>query len=104
MRRALAIFLVVLAALVGARTAFAADTSVTAVDLPVGGSRSLAASTVSKPFTLVGVHWRGSGTVYLRTRSLAGRWTRWRPAAPEPEDAPDPGSLEARARAAWRLG
>ena len=28
----------------------------------------------------------------FRTRSLAGRWSAWRPAAPEDEDGPDPGS------------
>ncbi|MDW8339068.1 MAG: peptidoglycan recognition protein, partial [Thermoleophilia bacterium] len=38
----------------------------------------------------------------LRTRSLAGRWSPWRPAAPEPEDGPDPGSPEA--STGWRVG
>src|SRR5213592_690110 len=28
-------------------------------------------------FDLVGLHWRGSGTVVFRTRSLTGRWSRW---------------------------
>jgi flagellar hook assembly protein FlgD len=54
-------------------------------------------------FTLAGVSWRGSGTVELRTRSAAGRWSGWRAAAPEDEDAPDLGSVERR-RTGWRLG
>ena len=28
-------------------------------------------------FDLVGLHWRGSGTVVFRTHSLTGRWSRW---------------------------
>ncbi len=48
-------------------------------------------------FNLVGVSWRGEGSVWLRTRSTAGRWTGWRPAAPEAEDVPD-------GRHAWRYG
>ena len=32
-------------------------------------------------FTLAGVHWQGPGRVAFRTRSLAGRWSGWRPAA-----------------------
>jgi hypothetical protein len=58
----------------------------------------------TKRFTLAGVHWQGSGRVLFRTRSLAGRWSAWRPAAPEDEDGPDPGTREAKARPGWRLG
>ncbi|MFN2472068.1 MAG: FlgD immunoglobulin-like domain containing protein [Gaiellaceae bacterium] len=50
------------------------------------------------PFTLAGVSWRGSGAVSFRTRSLAGRWSAWRPAAPEPGDLPDA------AAGGWRVG
>ena len=38
------------------------------------------------------------------TRSLAGRWSAWRRAAPEAEDLPDVQSTEARATRGWRLG
>lgn len=41
-------------------------------DLPVG-ARTLAAPR----FDLVGLHWRGPGTVVFRTRSLGGRWSGW---------------------------
>jgi hypothetical protein len=106
--RALVVLLAVLAAAAfEAPTALAgggAEAGVTAVDLPVGAGRALATTAGWHRFTLVGVHWRGSGTVYLRTRSLAGRWTHWRTAAPEPEDEPDTGSLESHADAAWRIG
>src|SRR3954470_7957757 len=33
---------------------------------------------VTRNFELVGLHWRGSGHVEYRTRSLAGRWSGWR--------------------------
>ncbi|HLE99011.1 MAG TPA: N-acetylmuramoyl-L-alanine amidase [Gaiellaceae bacterium] len=55
-------------------------------------------------FTLAGVHWRGSGKVSLRTRSVDGRWTPWRDAAPEDEDGPDWTSSESRLRSSFRVG
>jgi hypothetical protein len=55
-------------------------------------------------FDLVGLHWRGPGSVDFRTRSSAGRWSAWRRAAPEAEDLPDVQSTEARAARGWRLG
>jgi N-acetylmuramoyl-L-alanine amidase-like protein len=43
--------------------------------------------------------------VSFRTRSLSGRWSGWRPAAPEAEDGPDRVSAEGTLRrAGWRLG
>ena len=56
-----------------------------------------------KRFQLVGFHWRGSGSVLFRTRSLAGRWSRWRQAASGEDDHPDRGT-EGRARPHWRIG
>jgi hypothetical protein len=41
-----------------------------------------------QPFDLVGLHWRGSGEVLFRTRSLAGRWSRWHSGVAE-DDGPD---------------
>jgi hypothetical protein len=74
-----------------------AETSIVARDVPLHGGRTLAGATPR--FNLVGVHWRGSGSVSFRTRSLSGSWSAWRPAAPEAEDGPDrpvqPG---------WRIG
>ncbi len=102
-------FLVLLSALVLAATAAPAafgstPASVTAVGLASEGGRASAASATGKRFTLVGVHWRGSGRVVFRTRSLDGRWSDWRAAAPEHEEGPDSRSREVRVRRGWRIG
>jgi hypothetical protein len=73
------------------------------VELPVSSERVSTAG-VDGRFTLVGVRWRGAGRVQLRTRSAGGEWSPWRSAAPEPEDAPDPGSPEAARRRGWKVG
>jgi hypothetical protein len=83
-------------------TAFA-EASLTMREVPLHGQRSLAATAPTR-FDLVGVHWRGSGSVEFRTRSTAGRWSRWHRAAPEGEDLPDAGSAETRPERGWRLG
>ncbi len=97
MRRGLLVLVLVLSG--AAALASPALGGVAALELEPSGDVSSA-----KRFTLAGVHWRGSGRVVFRTRSLAGRWSAWRPAAPEDEDGPDPGSREARSRTGWRLG
>ncbi|HEU4355073.1 MAG TPA: N-acetylmuramoyl-L-alanine amidase [Actinomycetota bacterium] len=107
MRRPLLAFLAALAAAVVVPTALAepgSAPSITAVDLPVAGQRALASRTTVRRFTLVGIHWRGSGSVRFRTRSVAGKWSAWRAAAPEADDAPDLGSAERRRTAGWRIG
>jgi hypothetical protein len=55
-------------------------------------------------FDLVGLRWRGTGTVAFRARSLAGRWSAWHNAAPEAEDAPDTAAPEARRTRGLRVG
>ena len=72
--------------------------------VPGTQARVVERGAVARRFTLVGIHWRGSGTVQLRARSLQGRWSPWRSAAPEAGDVPDPGSSEAERRAGWRIG
>ncbi|HEY7148758.1 MAG TPA: N-acetylmuramoyl-L-alanine amidase [Gaiellaceae bacterium] len=77
-------------------TALAAGTTLAAHDVK---------SRVDRPghrFDLVGLHWKGSGVVMFRTRSVAGRWSAWRDAAPE-DDRPDGRSHELRTRD-WNLG
>jgi hypothetical protein len=76
--------------------------SLTMRDVPLHGGRTLAAATPQ--FDMVGLHWRGAGSVQFRTRSLAGRWSAWQRADPEGEDLPDVGSAETRAARGWRLG
>jgi len=80
----------------------AGQASLVVRDVPLRGERALAGAVPS--FDLVGLHWRGSGNVLFSTRSAGGRWSAWRPVAPEAEDGPDPGSREAARAAAWRLG
>jgi hypothetical protein len=82
--------------------AHAADATLVTRDVPLHGARPLAAAG-TPDFNLVGLHWQGPGRVLFRTRGLDGRWSRWRPAAPEAEDLPDPGSRE-RSRRGWRIG
>jgi N-acetylmuramoyl-L-alanine amidase len=55
-------------------------------------------------FDLVGLHWRGSGSVLFRTRALGGQWSAWHPAAPEADDRPDRGKEHSGALAGWQLG
>jgi flagellar hook assembly protein FlgD len=85
-------------------TARAEEATLVTRELPVAGARSLAAARAPERFDLVGLHWQGPGRVVFRTRSLAGRWSPWRPAAPEAEDLPDPRTPESGRRATWRLG
>ncbi len=95
------LLLVVLAFFAAPAAAFG-GVSLTVREVPLHGGRTLAAATPQ--FDLVGLHWRGTGSVQFRTRSLAGRWSAWQRADPEAEDLPDVGSAETRAALGWRLG
>ena len=86
---------------IGVVPAHAAAT-LTTREVPLHGARSLAGTT--PPFDLVGLHWRGSGSVDFRTRSTGGRWSVWRRAAPEAEDLPNAGTAEAVAAVGWHIG
>src|SRR5512133_2938351 len=77
-------------------TALASGTTVAARDVSPGVNRP------SHRFDLVGLHWKGSGAVSFRTRRLAGRWSKWREAAPE-ADGPDARTHELRVHR-WNLG
>ena len=70
-------------------------------ELPV---RSGAVARAPDRFDLVGLHWRGPGSVSFRTQSAAGRWSRWRVAAPESDDRPDRNTGEGRRSRGWHLG
>jgi hypothetical protein len=76
--------------------------SLTMREVPLRGERTLAGATTH--FDMVGLHWRGAGTVQFRTRSLAGRWSNWQAAAPEGEDLPNAGTPEARTAVGWHVG
>jgi hypothetical protein len=94
--------LAVLALLAAPGAALAAEPSLIAREVPLHGERTLAAAQPAR-FNLVGLHWQGPGRVFFRTHAVSGRWSPWRPAAPEAEDQPDPGSPEL-AHHGWRIG
>ena len=97
------VFLIAAALLLAApAAAHAADPSLWSRDLP-RDARAPAAVIPQRPFDLVGVHWRGSGRVELRTLAASGTWSPWRLAAPEAEDRPDRGVSE-RSRSGWTVG
>src|SRR5436190_9380923 len=89
----------VIALLLTPALAHAASDSATIAmrEVPLQGGRTLASTTPR--FDLVGLHWRGSGTVAFRTRSPRGRWSAWHEAAPEAEDGPD-----RPVQRGWRIG
>ena len=70
-------------------------------DVPLG-ARTLSSAAGTPRFNLVGLHWRGSGSVLFRTRSLTGRWSAWRDAEAEADERPD--RLAGEGRTSWRLG
>jgi hypothetical protein len=55
--------------------AHAGEPALTVRDVPHHAARSLAAATPA--FDMVGLHWRGAGTVAFSARSVAGRWGAW---------------------------
>jgi flagellar hook assembly protein FlgD len=71
---------------------------------PVRGAAARAVHRAPFRFDMVGLHWRGSGRVAFRTRSVSGAWSSWQAARPEAEDLPDGGTSEARAGHGWKLG
>jgi hypothetical protein len=97
------LLLALAAALAAPSLARAEPASIVSRDVPLAGARTLAAATPR--FTLVGLHWKGPGDLRFRSRSVTGRWSAWRPAAPEDEDRPDALARESsRSRSGWRLG
>ena len=94
------LFVLVAAALVAPASA-AAGVTMTAREIPLRQGRTLAAETRPPRFDLAAVHWRGSGTVFFRTRSVAGRWSGWQQA--DADIAPDARSAENRLPG-WHLG
>jgi hypothetical protein len=101
MRFLVAVISLVVSALAVSPAAFGETTTRFTTVEAVSGQQRIASE---RRFTLAGVHWQGPGRVVFRTRSLEGRWSGWRDAAPEDEDGPDHGSRELRLRAGWRIG
>ena len=84
--------------------AFAQEATIISRDVPLAAERALFSASAPARFDLVGIHWRGAGTVQFRTRSTGGRWSAWEAAAPEAEDRPDAGTAERARKNGWRLG
>jgi hypothetical protein len=84
--------------------ALAQEATIVSRDVPLAGERTLAAAPAPSRFNLVGLHWRGPGSVQFRTHATAGRWSPWQDAAPESEDRPDLGTAERGRAGGWRLG
>ena len=100
---AMRIVLAALAVFFAAPAAAFAQATLTMREVSLHAERTLAA-TSPRRFDMVGLHWRGPGTVDFRTRSLAGTWSAWRRAAPEAEDLPDAESSETQTSRGWQLG
>ena len=98
-----ALLVAALLALLGAWPS-AAGVRVVAREVPVRMAALERPQRAPLVFDMVGLHWRGSGTVWFRTRSLTGVWSRWKPARPEVEDLPDRGTAESVSRPGWKLG
>jgi hypothetical protein len=79
------------------------EASLVTRELSVGGQRTLAASAAPERFNMVGLHWKGSGTVRFRVRS-GSRWSAWREAEAQTLDLPDRGTDEWRRMGGWRIG
>jgi hypothetical protein len=101
--RRLSLIVIVLTAVAVVPQAFGASGAVTTVELFANSRGTFEPRLSTRTFTLAGVQWRGTGRVLFRTRAVGGRWSEWRPGAPEDEDGPDPGSRESHA-VTWRNG
>src|SRR3954447_5470153 len=100
MRKLCTCLLVLGAALSAPAVAAAASASLRATALPLAAS----ATRQTQRFDLVGLHWRGSGSVRFSTHTLGGGWSAWHAAAPEADDQPDPGTAERAAAGGWQIG
>jgi hypothetical protein len=87
-----------IAAALAAPAAAFAGPSMTVREVPLHGTRTLAAA--PHRFNMVAVHWRGTGSVLFRTRGGHG-WSAWQ--AMDDDMSPERGSDENRIRT-WRLG
>ncbi|MBV8598544.1 MAG: peptidoglycan recognition protein, partial [Actinobacteria bacterium] len=59
-------------------------------DVPTG-PRALQAVAPPIRFNMVGLHWRGSGSVAFSTRTIGGRWSAWQVADDDTDGDPGPG-------------
>ena len=98
------LMLVVAVAAFAPGTAFAEDVRVVVRDVPLSEARVSPAREAPVSFTMIGIHWQGTGHVWFRTAKTPDRFGPWHPAQPEAEDAPDHGSGEIGEHTDWRVG
>src|SRR3954471_24801731 len=95
------VVLLLLLALGYPAAASAGDVRMVSRDVPLG-PRTLQSAAAPIPFNMLGLRWRGAGTVLFRTHSGAAGWSSWREA--DADTGPDPGSTEAPRHPGWRDG
>jgi hypothetical protein len=71
--------------------AVAGNVAMTVQGVPLG-QRALQAAPAPMRFNMLGVHWRGAGSIEVRTRSLRGAWRAWQDV--DDDARPDVGSPE----------
>ncbi len=84
--------------------AVAADATIVSREIPLAGQRSLAATSPPARFNLVGLHWRGPGSVQFRTRSLGRPLERLAGCRSGGRGPAGQRFRRARRSGAWRLG
>src|SRR4051794_24611717 len=90
-----------LALLAAPAAAHAGDVRIVSRDVPLG-ARTLQSAAAPIRFNMVGVHWRGSGTVLYRAHRIGGGWTAWTEA--DADTGPDAASPERARTRGWNDG
>ncbi|MCY7302305.1 MAG: N-acetylmuramoyl-L-alanine amidase [Thermoleophilia bacterium] len=98
----LAAAITVAASLALPTVASASLTSISYRAIPVAGAGTPVIT--AKRFDLVGLRWRGPGSVRFRVRAVDGTWGRWLDGITEGDDQPDFGTREDTRSGGWRLG
>ena len=102
MKLLVAAITVVLAVLVAPAVASAGPTSISYRSLPSDGATARVITT--KRFDLIGLRWRGPGSVRFQVRDADGTWGAWLDGIVEGDDQPDFGAREDTSEGGWRLG
>lgn len=102
MKPLIAAITAVVAVLVAPTVASAGPTSISYRSLPSDGAAAPAIAT--KRFDLIGLRWRGPGSVRFQVRDAEGTWGAWLDGIVEGDDQPDFGSREDTSKGGWRLG
>ena len=102
MKLLVAAITVVLAVLVAPAVASAGPTSISYRSLPSDGAAARVIAT--KRFDLIGLRWRGPGSVRFQVRGADGTWGAWLDGIVEGDDQPDFGAREDTSEGGWRLG